>query len=440
MGGDCLNYGCVPSKTLIRSGRALADVSHAKNFGVLSSSAQVDFKAVMERVRRIRAQISPHDSAVRCREAGVDVFLGEGRFTGMNTLEVAGQTLRFSKAVIATGARVAALSLPGLESGDYLTNETVFALTERPRRLAVIGGGPIGCELSQVFQRLGCAVTLFHDKAHILDREDAQASEIVKQVFLREGIRVVLEAAILRVDKNGLEKAIYFKQSGKAEEQSLTADAILVGVGRVPNVDALNLERAGVAYDQRRGVHVNDRLATSNPRIFAAGDICLTYKFTHTAEAAAKIVLQNALFGGHKHFSDLTIPWCTYTDPEIAHVGAYAHEAEAKGIPTTTFTRDWRDVDRATTEGEDAGFVKLVVKKDTDRILGATIVGRHAGDMISEITLAMAGKIGLGALANVIHPYPTLAEAIQQAAAAYQRSRLTPWVKKVFQTWLKWNR
>ena len=434
IGGDCLNVGCVPSKAIIRSSRVAADIRIAREFGIHVDGVEVDFGAVMERMRRLRARISHHDSAKRFRELGVDLFLGEGRFTGADTMEVEGKTLCFKKAVIATGARAAQLPIEGMAEAGYLTNETVFSLTERPRRLAVIGGGPIGCELAQTFQRLGCEVVLLHINAHILDREDSDAAEIIQQTFIREGIRLILECAIKRVERRGDEKIIHVEYQGK--QDAVAVDEILVGAGRVPNVDNLDLEKAGVEYDKRMGVVVNDRLQTTNHRIFAAGDICLKYKFTHTADATARIVIQNALFLGSKKASALTIPWCTYTDPEIAHVGMYEKDAEEKGIQVDTFVRSLNEVDRAVLDGEDEGFVKVHVKKGTDQILGATIVARHAGDMISEISVAMAGNMGLGTIANVIHPYPTQAEAIKQAGDAYNRTRLTPFVKRLFGWWL----
>jgi pyruvate/2-oxoglutarate dehydrogenase complex dihydrolipoamide dehydrogenase (E3) component len=438
LGGDCLNVGCVPSKAIIRSSRVAADIRVAREVGIHVDGVEVDFGAVMERMRRLRARISHHDSAKRFRELGVDVFLGEGRFSGPDTMEVEGKTLCFKKAVIATGARAAQLPIEGMAEAGYLTNETVFSLTERPRRLAVIGGGPLGCELAQTFQRLGCEVVLLHINAHILDREDSDAAEIIQQAFIREGIRLILECAIKHVERRGDEKIIHVEYQGK--QDAVAVDEILVGAGRVPNVDNLDLEKAGVEYDKRMGVVVNDRLQTTNHRIFAAGDICLQYKFTHTADATARIVIQNALFLGSKKASALTIPWCTYTDPEIAHVGMYEKDAEGKGIRVDTFVRSLNEVDRAVLDGEDEGFVKVHVKKGTDQILGATIVARHAGDMISEISVAMAGNVGLGTIANVIHPYPTQAEAIKQAGDAYNRTRLTPFVKRLFAWWLERGR
>jgi len=439
LGGDCLNVGCVPSKTIIRSSRVVADLRDANQFGIRGpQSIEVDFPAVMERMRQLRARISGHDSAKRFKELGVDVFLGEGRFSGPDTVEVAGKTLRFKKAVIATGTRPVHPAIEGIAEVGFLTNETVFSLTERPRRLAVIGGGPIGCELAQAFRRLGSEVVLFHNASHILNREDSDAAEIIQQSFIRDGIRLILNCKTKKVEKKNEEKVIYIECGGKTE--MIAVGEILAGAGRAPNVEDLNLEIVGVKYDKREGVEVNEHLQTTNPRIYAAGDICLKYKFTHTADATARMVIQNALFGGRKKLSALTIPWCTYTDPEIAHVGMYERDAEEKGIAVDTFVRPFNDVDRAIADGEEEGFVKIHVKKGTDKILGATIVARHAGEMLNEITLAIVGNLGLGTLANVIHSYPTQAEAVKQAADAYNRTRLTPFVKKLFTLWLAWRR
>ena len=438
LGGDCLNVGCVPSKCVIRSSRVVAELRDAARFGVQTSGVSVDFGAVMERMRRLRAQISAHDSAARFRDLGVDVFLGDGRFDGPDTVAVGDARLRFRRAVVATGARAAHPAVAGLAEAGFLTNETVFSLTERPRSLAVIGAGPIGCELAQAFRRLGCEVVLFHDSPHILNREDADAAEILQRAFVAEGIRLVLDARLLRVGAGADGKTIAFESHGASGE--VRVEDILVGAGRVPNVDGLGLEAVGVAYDRERGVHVDDRLRTANPRVYAVGDVCLGTRFTHVADATARVVIQNALFFGRKTLSALTIPWCTYTDPEIAHVGMYERDAAARGIAVTTFTVPLREVDRALADGEDDGFVKVHVRAGTDAILGATIVARHAGEMLNELTLAMVRKVGLGALANVIHPYPTQAEAIRKAGDAYNRTRLTPTVKRIFDLWLRLTR
>lgn len=438
MGGDCLNVGCVPSKCMIRSARVAAEIRKAGHYGIRAGELEVDFAAVMERLRRLRASISPVDSAQRFQSLGVDVFLGEARFSGPESVEVAGKTLRFKKAVIATGARAAVPAIPGLAQAQYLTNETVFSLTEQPQRLAVIGGGPIGCELAQSFQQLGTQVVLFHRNAHLLDREDPDAAAVIQQAFLQEKIQLILSSEIQRVERKAGEKVIYYERNG--EPGVVVVDEILLGAGRSPNVSGLNLAAVGVKYDERQGVIVNDRLQTTNPRIYAAGDVCMNWKFTHAADAAARIVIQNALFFGNKKLSQLTMPWVTYTDPEVAHVGLYEQEAAAKGIQTETYQVDLAHVDRAIADGQTQGFAKILVRKGTDKILGATIVARNAGDMISEVTLAIANGLGLSAIATVIHPYPTQAEVIRKAADAYNRTRLTPWVKKLFTTWLAWTR
>jgi pyruvate/2-oxoglutarate dehydrogenase complex dihydrolipoamide dehydrogenase (E3) component len=439
MGGDCLNYGCVPSKALIRSSRAFAAVRDAKNYGIeIAGAISVDFPAVMERLRRLRAGISHHDSAARFKGLGVDVFLGHARFVGKDTVEVDGKTLRFARAVIATGARPVHPGIKGLAEAGFLTNETVFSLTERPDRLAVIGGGPIGCELAQAFQRLGSQVILFHKNEHILDREDIDAAEIIQNRFIREGIQLVLNSTLHEVHLREGRAVVSFDVAG--QPGALAVDRILVAAGRAPNVEHLGLEAAGVQYDRRKGVQVDDRLQTTNPRIFAAGDVCMAYKFTHAADAAARIVIQNALFRGAKKLGALTVPWCTYTDPEIAHVGMYERDAKKQGIEVDTYVRPLAEVDRSVLDGEDEGFVKVHLKKGTDTIVGATIVAAHAGDMISELTLAMVGKLGLGTISGVIHPYPTQAEAIKQVGDAYYRTRLTRFLKGLFTKWFAWTR
>ncbi len=439
MGGDCLNVGCVPSKCVIRSSRVRADVANAGTFGVaVPPGAEADFGAVMERMRRLRSRISANDSAKRYSDLGVDIFLGEGRFTGPDTVEVDGKVLRFKKGVIATGARAFEPPVEGLKDAGFLTNETVFSLTELPQRITVFGAGPIGCELAQAFARLGSQVTIIERAPQFLTREDPDAARILADAFVKDGIDVRLSTTVNRVTLSGQEKVLHVSTDG--QEGEIAADAILVGAGRTPNVDGLGLEAAGVSFDNRQGVVVNDYLQTTNPKIYAAGDICLLHKFTHTADATARIVIQNALFMGRKRLSALTIPWCTYTDPEIAHVGMYEREAEAKGIAVDTFMREMKEVDRAIADGEEEGFVKIHVKKGTDKIVGATIVARHAGEMISEITLAMVGNMGLKTLSTVIHPYPTQAEGIKQAGDAFNRSRLTPFLKSLFVRYLTWHR
>lgn len=441
MGGDCLNYGCVPSKCIIRSSRVVGEIFQARELGVIVPQyIEVDFPAVMERMRRLRADISHNDSAERFRKLGVDVFLGNAQFNSGNTVSVGDKVLKFKKAVIATGASSAKLTIPGIEKAGYLTNETVFSLTQLPRRMAVIGGGPIGCEMAQAFRRLGSEVTLFHSGSQILHKEDAEAASILHKVFAKEGIRLVLNCQIEQVETITDGKQVYFSYDGQRD--SITVDEILAGVGRVPNVKGLNLEAVGVGYDPNRGVIVNDFLQTSNPKIFAAGDICMDYKFTHAADAAARIVIKNALFSpfgfGKQKLSSLVMPWVTYTDPEIAHVGMFENEAQSKGIETNTIKIPFSSVDRAIADGEE-GFVKILHRKSSDEILGATIVARHAGEMISEVTTAIVNKLGLSKLSSVIHPYPTQAEAIKKAADAYRRTLLTGRTKRFLGLLAKFN-
>ncbi|MBD2336610.1 mercuric reductase [Calothrix sp. FACHB-156] len=434
MGGDCLNVGCVPSKTIIRSARVVGELWDSKELGInIPKNIDVDFPAVMERMRRIRAGISPHDSAARFQKLGVDIFLGSGRFASKNTVEVEGQTLRFKKAVIATGARAAQPGITGIEKAGYLTNESVFSLIQRPERLAVIGGGPIGCELAQAFRRLGSEVVLFHRSSHVLNKEDAEAAEILQKVLIKEGIRLVLNCKLEEVVTVTEGKRLYFSTNGHRD--SVTVDEILVGAGRAPNVEGLNLEAVGVDYDKQHGVKVNDYLQTTNPKIYAAGDLCMNWKFTHAADAAARIVIKNTLFSpfgiSRSKLSSLVMPWVTYTDPEIAHVGLSEQEAKDKGWNVETIKIPFSSVDRAIADGEESGFLKILHKKGSDEILGATIVARHAGEMISEVTTAIVGKLGLNKLSGVIHPYPTQAEAIKKAADAYRRTLLTENTKRL---------
>ncbi len=443
MGGDCLNVGCVPSKSLIRSARAAKDARDNARFGIkLNRSVDVDFPGVMNRLREIRARISPADSASRFRELGVDVFIGDGRFIDANTIAVGESKLAFARAVIATGARAAVPPIPGLGESGFLTNENAFNLTTLPRRLAVIGGGPIGCELAQAFALLGSQVTLFHNKPHILDREDADAAAIVQSELKRDGVTIQLQAKVVQVNLAGSGKLVRIECAGA--EQVLEVDEVLVATGRAPNVKGLNLEGMGLRFDERRGVEVDDFLRTTHPNIFACGDVCMRWKFTHAADFAARIVIQNALFSvgglGRKRLSSLTMPWCTYTDPEIAHVGLSEHEAGERGIAVDIWKQEFAHVDRAITDGEEQGFVKILTGRGKGRILGATIVARHAGEMISEISTAMAGGVTLGRLASVIHPYPTQAEAIRKCGDQFNKSRLTPTVKKLFAKWLAWRR
>lgn len=438
MGGDCLNFGCVPSKAVLRSARTYADAGRAADHGItVPPNVGVNFAAVMDRMRRLRAELSEKDSADRFRSLGVDVFLGEGHFSSPDSIEVAGQTLRFRRAVIATGSRAASLPIRGFAETGFLTNETVFSLTVLPRRLVIVGAGPLGCELAQAFSRFGSRVILVEAEPRILPREDADAARIIKNALIRDGIEIIEKCHIQCAKADGGQKIVQLDCAGCRE---IAFDEILLAAGRVPAVDTLNLEAAGVNYDSQTGVMVDDQLRTSNHRIFAAGDVCSAYKFTHLADAMARIVIRNALFYGHERVSALTIPWCTYTDPEVAHVGLYEHEAQRRGITVQTFTQSLAEVDRAVLDDETEGFLKVHVRQGTDIIVGATLVARHAGEIISELTLAIAAGIGLTTIARTIHPYPTQAEAIRKIADAYNRTRLTPRVHWLFRKWLTWMR
>ena len=438
MGGDCLNIGCVPSKGVISAARIAAAVRDAAEFGVnVPEGVEVDFAKVMQRMRKLRARIAPNDSAARFCDLGIDVYLGAGEFTSSDTVQVGDTQIRFRKAVICTGARAAAPPIPGLDEVSYLTNETVFSLTELPKRFGVIGAGPIGCELAQCFARFGSEVLLVESTHGILPREDQDAAAIVKNSILHDGVKLLCCGRNLKVgnDGGGIRLSVESHEQGYDE----AVDALLLAVGRAPNTHGLGLETVGVDFDGT-GVKVNDKLQTTNPRIYAAGDICSQYKFTHSADFLARRVIGNALFMGRGRASSLVIPWATYTSPEIAHVGLCPREAQEKNIPIDTYTLEFSDIDRAILEGEDEGFVRVHTEKGKDRIVGATIVATNAGDMISEVTLAMNNNIGLGKIANSIHPYPTQAEAIRRIGDMYNRTRLTPLVKSVMAKWLSATR
>jgi pyruvate/2-oxoglutarate dehydrogenase complex dihydrolipoamide dehydrogenase (E3) component len=439
MGGDCLNVGCVPSKGVIRAARAWREARQAAaRFGgpAVPGEAAGDFAAAMERMRRLRAGISVHDSARRFQGLGVDVFLGEGRFVAPDAVEVAGESLRFRRAVIATGARAAQLPIPGLAEAGYRTNETIFNLTVLPRRLAVVGAGPIGCEMSQAFAGFGSRVTTLELEPRVLPREDADAAEVVQRALSADGVTLELGVKVVEVRRQGAERIVVFERGGERHE--VIADEILVTIGRAPNIEGLGLDAAGVRYG-KRGVEVDDRLRTSNRRIFACGDVASPFQFTHVADAQARIVLQNALFFGRAKASALTVPWCTYTTPEIAHVGLYEKDAREKGIEIDTLTFPLSGVDRAILDGAAEGFLRVHVERGSKdgRILGATLVAEHAGDMMGELCLAVTHGIGLAKIASVIHPYPTQGEVVKKAADAWRRGKLTPAVKKVFEAWFQ---
>jgi pyruvate/2-oxoglutarate dehydrogenase complex dihydrolipoamide dehydrogenase (E3) component len=418
LGGVSLNSGCIPSKTLIRTSRLYAEMRDAAIFGAQPpADVRVDFAAVMERVRRIRARVSRVYSAQAFRAKGVDVFFGEAHFVSADALTVGGTRLRFRKALIATGARPDLPSVPGLIEAGFLTDDNVFDLTELPRRMLVIGGGPLGCELAQAFCRFGTRTTIAESLPQFLPKEERDAAQLLSDRFAHDGIDVRLNTTAMRVCVEDGEKRVDLVRAGDAS--TVAVDAILIGAGRLPNVERLSLDAAEIAFHHGAGIQTDDFLRTTNANVYAAGDVCLEHMFTHTAHASAHVAVHNALANGRRRMSALTIPWCTYTDPEIAHVGLYVRDARELAIPVKTFTVPMHDVHRAITDSEEIGFVKIHVRERTDRILGATIVARDAGDMINEVTLALVARIGLRSLARVIHAYPNKSVAIKRAADAY---------------------
>src|SRR5438128_3277048 len=447
VGGDCLNVGCVASKGVIRAARAWADVRRANEFGVhIPPGVKYDFGAAMARMRKLRARISHTDSVHRYTKLGVDVFIGDSRFSGPDTVVVEGaagnRTLRFAKAAICTGARASDPPTPGLKEAGYLTNETVFTLTELPPRLGVIGAGPIGCELAQAFARFGSQVYLIEAMHGILLNEDRDAAEIVYQSMLRDGIKLLCCGKGLRVKKTDSGKRLTVDSHG--QQYDVTVDEILVGVGRTPNVEGLGLATVGVEYD-KAGVKVTDRLQTTNPRIYAAGDICSRYKFTHAADAMAQILIQNALFPhpfglAYASADALNMPWCTFTEPEVAHVGMYEKDAREKGIEVETYTYKLDEIDRAILDGEDEGFARVHIQKGSDKILGATIVAAHAGDMIGEFSVAMKAGAGAKTIAGTIHPYPTQAEVNKKVVNLWRKAHFTPRTKALLMKLFAWMR
>jgi pyruvate/2-oxoglutarate dehydrogenase complex dihydrolipoamide dehydrogenase (E3) component len=433
LGGDCLNEGCVPSKAILRTTRAIGELRRAEGLGIRVAGVEVDFRAVMQRMRQRRATLARNDSAERLTGLGVHVFFGDAAFSSAREIVVGSQILRFNRAAVATGSRPAVPPIPGLSDTPYLTNETVFELTERPDRLLVIGGGAIGCELSQAFARLGSHVAVFDSAPRVLAHDDPDASAIVQRALTADGVRFTLGVAIRRVatQRDGSIVVRFSRSDGVAEE--ITGDRLLVATGRVPNIDRLDVARAGIEAGPQ-GIIVDDRLRTSNRRVYAAGDVCSPLHFTHAADAMARIVIQNALFFGRRHMSALTIPWCTYTDPEVAHVGLSAAGAESRRLDVQTISVPLSDVDRAVLDDETDGFVR--VHHRHGRVLGCTIVAAHAGDLIGQASHAVAQGASLNDWASMIYPYPTQAEALRKAGNAYRRMRLTTalrhWLERYF--------
>ena len=438
LGGDCLNTGCVPSKTLLASADAAAAIARGAPLGIHATLQAVDFGAVMARVRATRAAIAPHDSAARFAGLGVHVFFGAAAFTSPSSVDVDGVRLSFSRAVIATGARPAIPEIDGLEGADVLTSETIFELTEQPRRLAILGGGAVGCELAQAFARLGTRVYLLEAAPRLLPREDADAADVIRDALQRDGVSVLTGAAAHQATRHGDGWRLTITRG--AITDTLEADRVLVAVGRRANTEGLALAAAGVAVGSGGRVIVSDFLRTANRRVYAAGDVCLPWQFTHAADWSARLAVRNALFAGRARVSGLVLPRATFTDPEVASIGLTRADAEERRVPVTPFEVRFDTVDRAVAEARTGGFLRILVGRGSDRILGATIVGPRAGELISEIAVAMRAGLGLAGLSNVVHPYPGYADAIRAAADACNRTRLTPRAARLVRAWLSLRR
>ncbi len=414
MGGDCLNVGCVPSKTLLAA-----------------ATSGADFDTAMQRVRAVRAAIAPHDSVARYCAAGVDVFLGAARFTGPKTVQVGDTVLRGRKFVIATGARASMPGIPGLAEAGPLTNESVFDLQQAPRRLVVLGAGPIGCELSQAFARLGVQVMLLEAAPRILPNDEPDAAALVGAALIADGVQILLATKLERVERHGDVRRLTL-----SDGRQLDCDALLVAAGRRRNLEDLGLEAAGVRFDPRDGIEVDAQLRTSVRHIFAAGDVCSQLQFTHSADAQARIVIRNALFFGRASTDSLIIPWCTYTKPELAHVGASRAQLEHAKTAFQALRFEFGDLDRGRTDNGADGYAEVLVAQGSDRILGATVVGKDAGEQIAPLVLLMTLRKGLGSLGSLVLPYPTRSEYLRRLADAWNRTRLTPRAAATLRWWL----
>ena len=442
MGGDCLNYGCVPSKAIISSARAVERIRQADRWGLEAQEPQFEFTQVFERMRERRAMIAPNDSEERFEDLGVDIFRGDAHFASPDEVVVGDVRLRAKNFVIATGSRAAVPPIEGIDQVPYFTNETIFdRLTEKPDHMIVLGGGPIGCELGQAFNRLGIEITIVQRGQQVLTKEDPDVTEFIQKRLESEGIRIFTQAEPKRMEmKDGrIHLDVLRKPSGDGEGQTtrLSAQTLLIAAGRIPNVEKLNLETAGVRFS-RSGVEVNDYQQTSQPHIYAAGDVAGPYQFTHMADVQARVVVRNILmqFQFLRQKVDYSVvPWCTYTSPEVAHVGMSETEAKEQNIEYDLFTQPMEAVDRAVVESEEEGFAKVLTEKGNDKILGATLLSEHAGDLLHEFVLAMKHGIGLGGIASTIHAYPTFAELARKVGDQYNRTRLTPRAKSIF-SWL----
>jgi len=440
MGGDCLNTGCVPSKALIRSAKLLSHIKRAPEFGIKSASAEFDFADVMERVQRVIRTVAPHDSVERYSKLGVECITGDAKITSPWTVTVNGKMLTTRSIVIAAGARPFVPPIPGIEEVGYVTSDTIWSLRKLPQRLVVLGGGPIGCELVQCFARLGSSVTQIEMLPRILIREDPEISDRVLARFRAEGINVLTSHRARQFRVEGVRKILICEHDGKDVE--IEFDELLCAVGRVANTAGYGLEELGIPVSKTRTVEANEFLQTIYPNIYACGDVAGPFQFTHTAAHQAWYAAVNALFGSMKKFivDYSVIPWATFTDPEVARVGLNETEAKEKNIPYEVTTFDIEELDRAIADGEAHGVVKVLTVPGKDRILGVTIVGEHAGDLIAEYVLAMHHGLGLNKILGAIHIYPTLAEANKYAAGNWKRAhapqKALAWLRK-YHDWMR---
>lgn len=440
MGGDCLNFGCVPSKAIIRSATFVNQAKHAKELGVAKVNVEYDFADVMRRVHRVIKTVEPHDSVERYTKLGVDVIQGYARITSPWTVEVNGQTLTTRAIVIATGGRPTIPDIPGLDQVTYYTSDTIWTLTERPNRLVVLGGGPIGCELTQAFARLGCQVTLVA-RSGLMSKEDADAVALVEEAVIADGACVMTFTKTVRCerDKNG-QYLIIKNQDG--DEEAIPFDALLCAVGRTARTEGFGLEELGVPLSKNRTIEVDAWLQTRYPNIYAAGDVAGHYQFTHTAAHQAWYASVNTLFGSLKRFkADYSvIPWATFTSPEVARVGLSEDEAKAQGVAYEVIKYGLDDLDRAIADEATHGFVKVLTVPGKDKILGATIVGGHAGDLLAEFVLAMKHGLGLNKILGTIHTYPTWSEANKYAAGEWKRAHVPHGILKWVEKYHSWKR
>ncbi len=422
LGGNSLNSGSIPSKAIIRAAQELSSLRDEEDYGAVAfKQPSTDFAAVMARMRRIRTRLAEYHSAERLRRQGIDLYFCNARFAAPNVLLAGDTPLSFKKAIIATGARPRPSDIPGLDRVGYFTSDSIFDLTELPARLGIIGGGPLGCELAQAFCRLGSHVIIVQNDPKFLPEVERDAAELLSMSMSRDGVETRLNTSVVGAHREGGAK--YLDTVNDDVKYSIAVDEVLLTIGRVRNVEDLGLDAADIDYDPARGIYVDDFLRTTNADVYAAGDVCNWHHFTNVAELSARIAVQNAFGATIKRPDQSQIPWCTYCDPEIAHIGINVREASQRSIPIKSYTVMMQDVDRAITDGQDDGFVKLYVREGTDQILGATVVATRASELINEISVIISAGIGMRRLAAVLHTYPAQSDAIRLAAVAYLNDR-----------------